>query len=64
MNFGLAKCPGVENFIIAIFLNTMNEINVKLCMMVPLIELCLFIPLPVIEATFQGHSSVSFNCKI
>ena len=35
-----------------------NAINVKICMMVLLIELYLFFPLSVTVTIFQGHSSV------
>ena len=47
-----------KNFNIGIFLDTINMINVKLCMVVVLFELDLFIPLLVILIVFQGHSSV------
>ena len=36
-------------------------INVKLCMMVLLIELCLFIPLSVTLVVFQGEFSTIFD---
>ena len=39
-------------------LNAIDVINVRLCMMVLLIELYLFIPLSVALTIFQGHSSV------
>ena len=42
----------------AIFSDTINRINVKLRMMVVLIELYPFIPLSVTLVVFQGHSSV------
>ena len=38
-------------------------INVKLCMMVVLIELYPFIALSVSLVVFQGHSSISVNWK-
>ena len=47
----------VENFNIGDYLGTVNVINVKLCMMVLLIELYLFIPLSVTMTIFEGHSS-------
>ena len=51
--FGLVK-----NFNIRNFSDIINVINAKLCMMVLLIELYLFIPLSVTLAIFQGHSNV------
>ena len=48
----------VENFNIGIFSDTINVINVKLCMMVLHIELNLFIILLVTLTLFQDHSSV------
>ena len=50
-----------KNFNVAIFWDTINMINVKLCIMVVLIELYLFTPLSVTLITVQGHSTVSFN---
>ena len=47
----------VENFNIGIYSDIINAINVKLCMMVLLVELYLFIPLSVTLIVFQGHSS-------
>ena len=47
-----------KNFNIVIFLDAINMINVKLCMMVVLIEFFPFIPLSVTLNVFQGHSSV------
>ena len=54
-----------NNFNVAIFSDTINTINVKLCMMVVLTELYPFIPLSVVLIVFQGHSNVSnsFNLK-
>ena len=49
-----------KNFYIAIFLDTINMINVKLCMMVVLIELYPFMLFSVTLIVFQGHS---FNWK-
>ena len=46
----LGDCPA--------WLDTMEVINLKLCMMVLLMELYLFIPLSVTLTTFQGHRSV------
>ena len=43
----------VENFNIGIFLDAINLINVRLCMMVLLIELYLFIPHSVTLTIFQ-----------
>ena len=48
----------VENFNIGIFSDTINMINVKLCFMVLLIELYLFIPLSMTLTIFQDHSNV------
>ena len=47
-----------KNFDIAVFSDTMNVRNVKLCMILLLVELYLFIPLLETLAIFQGHSSV------
>ena len=48
-----------KNFNVAIFLDAVNVINVKLCLVVVLIELYPFIiPLSVTLFVFQGHSSV------
>ena len=51
----------VENFNIGIYSDMVNEINVKFCMMVLLIELYLLIPLSVTLIVFLDHSSDSFN---
>ena len=48
----------VEKFNIGIYSDTTKVINVKLCMMVLLIELYLFIHLSLILTIFQGHSSI------
>ena len=48
----------VENFNFGIFLDIINVISVKLCMMVLYIEFYLFITLSVTFTLFQGHSSV------
>ena len=48
----------VGNFDIRIFSDTITVLNVKLCMVVLLIELYLFIQLSVIWTIFQGHSNV------
>ena len=54
-----------QNFNIVIFSDTINVLNVKLCMMVELIEFYPFIPLSVTLMVFQGHSSVKqFELKI
>ena len=42
-----------KNFNIAIFWDTINVTNVKFCLMVPLTELYLFIPLSVTLTIFQ-----------
>ena len=47
----------VKNFNIGIFSDTINAINVKLCMMV-LPELYLIVILSVTFTLFQGHSSI------
>ena len=52
----MSRC--VESFNILVLWGTVNIINVKLCMMVLLTELYLFIPLLVTLTIFQGHSSV------
>ena len=47
------------------FLNAINMINIKLCMLIALIELYSFIPLSVILIVFKGHDSVrQFSLKI
>ena len=48
----------VANFNIGIYSDTIKVINVKLCMMVLLIELYLFIPLSVTLTIIQGHCNV------
>ena len=48
----------VENVNTGIYSDTINVINVKLCMVVVLTELYPFIPLSVTLIVFQGHSSV------
>ena len=53
-----------KNFNVVIFSDTINLINVKLCMIVALLELYPCIPLSVTLIVFQGHSSVKqFNWK-
>ena len=47
-----------KNFEFAIFLDTINMLNVKLCMMVILTVFYSFIPLSVTLIVFQGHSIV------
>ena len=47
-----------KTFRFAIFSDTVNMINVKLCMMVVLIDLYSFIPLSGTLSLFLGHSSV------
>ena len=51
-------CACGKNFKVAIFLDTINIINVKLYNMVVVIGLYPFIPLSVTLIVFQGHSSV------
>ena len=48
----------VENFNIRIYSDTINVINVKLCVMVLLVELHLFIPLSVTLTILYSHSNV------
>ena len=52
------KCLGLSKLVGLGF--TQTALNVKLCLMVLLIELYLFIPLSVPLTIFQGHSNVSF----
>ena len=47
-----------ENVNIGIYSDTINVINVKLCTMVLLTELYLFIPLSVTLTVFQGRTNV------
>ena len=59
----LSECPFVaETLNDAIFSDTLNMINVKLCMMVVLIEHYPFIPLSLTLTAYQGHSSVCSSC--
>ena len=51
-------CPVWQKFNVAIFFDTIKVINVKLCMLVLLIELYLFIPLSVALTICQGHRGV------
>ena len=46
------------NINIAIFSDTINVINIKLCMMVLLFKLYPYIPLSVTLIVFQSHSSI------
>ena len=48
----------IENFNIGMYSNTINVTVVKLCVMVLLIELYLFIPFSGTLTMFQGHSTV------
>ena len=48
----------VENFSIGIYSNNINLINVKLCVMLLLIDLYLYISLSVTLTIFRGHSNV------
>ena len=55
----------VKNCNIGNYSDTIDVINVKLCMMVLLIELYLFISLSVALTIFKGHSNVAqFQLKI
>ena len=55
----LAECLYMaKNFKAAIFLDTLDMINVKLCMMVVLFELYPFISLSVTLIVIKVHSSV------
>ena len=58
--------PGlVKNFNIETFSDTIDVKNVKLCIMILLIELYLFIPLSVTLTFLQGYSSVKqFELKM
>ena len=47
-----------KNFNVAIFSDTINVINDKICMIVLLIELYLSIPITLILTIFQGHWGV------
>ena len=63
----LATWPSVwhgKNFNIAIFLEALSVIEVKLCMVVELIEFYSFIPWSVTSITFQGHSGFFFKFKV
>ena len=53
----LSICGKKFNF--AIFLDTINIINDKLCMMVVLIELYPLIPLSVTLIVYQGHRRIT-----
>ena len=46
-----------KNFYVVIFSDTINLINVTLCMMAVFIDLCPFIPLSLTLIVFQGHGS-------
>ena len=46
-----------KNFNVTIFSDTINVINVKLCVIVLHMGLYLFIPLSVTLSIFQGHSN-------
>ena len=63
----LATWPSVwhgKNFNIAIFLEALSVIEVKLCMVVELIEFYSFIPWSVTSITFQGHSGFFLKFKV
>ena len=48
----------VRSFHIGIFSDTINVINIKLCIIVLLIELYLYISISEMLTIYQGHSSV------
>ena len=48
----------LENFNIKIYPDTINVINVNLCMMLVLIELYVLMPLSMTLTIFQGHSNI------
>ena len=48
----------VENFNIGIYSDTILVVYVKLCVMVLLVELYLFMTLSAVLTIFQGHSNV------
>ena len=48
----------VKNFNLGIYSDIMNVITFRLCMVVLLIALYLFIPLSVTLTIFQGHNNV------
>ena len=50
-----------KNFNLGLFTYTINMINIKLCMMVLLIEFNLFISLSVTLTIFQGHRNVELK---
>ena len=57
--FFISHVPGlVENFNIGFYLDAINVINVKLCMMVLLSKPYQFVPLSVTLTIFDGHSNV------
>ena len=59
--FWLVKCLSLSKTLTTwIFSDNMNVINVKLCMMILLIELYLFILLAVTLTISQGQSNVQF----
>ena len=51
-------CPVLKLFNIAVFSDTVNVMNIKLCMIVLYIELYLFITLSMTLKIFQDHSTV------
>ena len=56
--FLLSQVSGLVEIINTwIFSDTINVVNVKLCMMILLIELHLFIPPSMTLTIFQGHST-------
>ena len=59
INFFVGHVSGlVGNFNIWIYSDTVNVINVQLCMIVLLIEHYLFLPLSVTLTVFQRYSNV------
>ena len=62
--FSISQVSGlVENFNIGIYSDTINVINVNLCMISLLIELYLFIPLFWTFTKLQSHSTVD-QCSL
>ena len=60
---GVSACG--KNLNVAIFSDTINTINVKLCMTIQLIEIYPFIPHSLTSIVFQGHISIKqFELKI
>ena len=56
--FGRSSVLACQNFNIEIYSDTINVINVKLCMVALLTELYLLIPFSVTVTILQDHSSI------